>query len=134
MTYYVGQKAEISKTISESDVYLFAEICGDFNPIHVNEVKAAASRFGRRVVHGAMVCAFISTVLGMKLPGEGTIYLSQNSEFVRPVYIGDTITVRIEIVKILGKIAILNTQVFNQNEELVVDGEAKVILPQKHVE
>jgi 3-hydroxybutyryl-CoA dehydratase len=130
VSFYVGETASFSKTITESDVYLFAGICGDFNSIHVNKVKAELSRFEKQVVHGALVNSFISTVLGMKLPGEGTIYMSQNSKFLKPVYFNDTITAKIEIVEINGSKALLKTQVYNQNDELVIDGEAKVLLPQ----
>lgn len=130
MNYYVGQIASITKTISESDVYLFAGICGDFNPVHVNAISAEQSRFGKRVVHGALVSAFVSTVLGMKLPGEGTIYLSQYSKFVKPVYIEDTITAIAEISEIDDKKAKLLTTVKNQSDEIVLEGEAYVILPQ----
>lgn len=129
MNYYIGQTADFSKTISECDVYNFAGICGDFNPVHINAIKAEDSRFGKRIVHGALINAFISTVLGMKLPGEGTVYLSQNSKFVHPVYIGDTITARVEIMEINDGKAIMETKVFNQNGKLVVDGKAKVLLP-----
>ena len=129
MTYSVGQRACFSKTISESDVYLFAGICGDFNSVHINAVKAQESRFKKRVVHGALINALISTVLGMKMPGEGTIYLSQNSKFVKPTYIGDTITAEVEIIEINDNKAKLKTMATNQNEEIVLEGEALVLLP-----
>ena len=127
--FSVGQKAEMSKTVSESDVYLFAGLCGDFNALHIDAVKASESRFGGRIVHGALINAFVSAVLGMKLPGDGTIYLPQKSKFIKPVYIGDTITARVEIIAIENNKAELRTQVINQNEIIVLDGEAKVILP-----
>lgn len=129
MQFTTGQTASFSKTITEKDVCLFAEITGDNNPVHIDEAKAAQSRFGRRIVHGALVSSYISTVLGSKLPGEGTIYMSQTSKFIKPVYIGDTITATVEISEINGNKAILKTQVFNQNNDIVVDGEAKVLLP-----
>lgn len=129
MEYFVGQSASFSKTISESDVYTFAGICGDFNSVHVNKVEAEKSRFKDRVVHGALVSSFISTVLGMKLLGEGTIYLSQESSFVKPVYYGDTVTAIVEITEINGSKATLLTRVVNQDNETVLDGKAKVLLP-----
>lgn len=129
MDFFVGQSASTSKTITEYDVYSFAGICGDFNPFHVDKVEAEKSRFGGRIAHGALVVSFVSSVLGTKLPGNGTIYLSQDSKFVKPVYIGDTITAEVVIQKIEEKKATLMTIVKNQNGEIVVTGSAKVILP-----
>ena len=87
----IGQSASFSKTISEYDVYSFAGIVGDFNPIHINSVEGEKSIFKSRIVHGMLAGSFISTVLGMKLPGEGTVYLEQNLKFKLPVFFGDTI-------------------------------------------
>lgn len=130
MAFWVGQSAEFSKTVSESDVYLFAGICGDFNPVHINEVYAQGSIFQKRIVHGALVNAFISTVLGTLLPGEGTVYLSQESRFQKPVYIGDTVTAQVEIMDINEKRrAHLRTTVRNQEGEVVLEGTAYVCLP-----
>ena len=78
---YIGQSAEFTKTISESDVYLFAGITGDHNPMHVNDIYAKQSRFGERLVHGLLSSSLISTVIGTKLPGNGTIYIEQNLVF-----------------------------------------------------
>ena len=128
--YYVGQQSEISKTISETDVYTFAGICGDFNPVHINEIEAQKSIFGKRIVHGALISSFVSTVLGMYLPGPGTIYMKQISKFVKPVYINDTITARVIIKDIDEKNhAVCETIVLNQKNEIVMNGEALVKLP-----
>lgn len=128
--FKIGDKGEFSKTITETDVYMFAGICGDFNPVHVNKVEAQKSIFGRPVVHGALVTSFISTVLGMYMPGPGSIYMEQNSRFLKPVFIGDTITVKVEIMDISEKkVASLATKIYNQEEEIVVDGCAKIKLP-----
>ena len=130
MIYEVGQKASFSKTITETDVYSFAGISGDFNPLHIDEIVAKESRFGRRIAYGALVASFISTVLGMYLPGSGTIYLKQESEFLKPVYIGDTIRAEVEIVLIdERRKCTLKTIVFNQNNEIVLSGSALVKLP-----
>ncbi len=126
MKYKIGQSAEFSKTISESDVYTFAGITGDFNEVHINEVAAKKSVFGQRVVHGALTASLISTVLGTILPGSGCIYLSQESRFLKPVKIGETVTARVEINEIDGNKLTLTTQVFNQEHEIVLDGLAKV--------
>lgn len=131
MKYYIGQSAQISKTITETDVYTFAGICGDFNSLHVNAVVAEKSIFGKRIVHGALVSSFISTVLGMYLPGEGTIYLRQEVNYRKPVYFEDTITARVVIREILENgNAVLETSVLNQKGERVLDGTAVVKLPE----
>ena len=88
----LGDSASHSKTISETDVYLFAGITGDLNPAHVNESVASASRFGGRIAHGILSAGLISAVLAMQLPGPGTIYLGQELKFTKPVRFGDTIT------------------------------------------
>ena len=125
----IGDKAEFAKTISESDVYLFAGITGDMNPIHINSIEAEKSFVGRRIVHGALVSGLISSVIGMQLPGPGTIYMEQDSKYVKPVFLGDTVVATVEVVEILNVskgIIRLSTKVYNQNEELVVDGYAIV--------
>lgn len=127
----VGQHAEFSKTVTESDVVLFAGITGDFNPAHVNEVEATKSRFGGRIAHGLLSAGFISACIAMKLPGPGTIYLTQSLKFTRPVKIGDTVTARVEVSEWnAGKRrARLATTCRNQHGEVVIDGEALVLVP-----
>lgn len=128
--FYEGKKGTFSKTISETDVYNFAGICGDFNPIHVNRIEAEKSFFGKQIVHGFLVASFISTVIGMQMPGPGTIYLGQKCKFLKPVYIGDTITAEVTIVSIDSKNnAVLKTIVMNQDNVIVIEGEALVKLP-----
>lgn len=125
----IGDTAYFSKTITEHDVYTFAEITGDFNPVHVNEQKAKESIFGERIAHGMLSASLISTVLGTKLPAEGTVYLGQDLNFVLPVKFGDTLTARVEVLeKKDGKNIIkLLTQVFNQYGNTVVTGTATVM-------
>jgi 3-hydroxybutyryl-CoA dehydratase len=127
----VGQAAEFAKTVTETDVVLFAGITGDFNPAHVNAVEAESGMFGGRIAHGMLSAGFISTVLAMKLPGPGTLYLSQNLRFVRPVRIGDTVTARVEVAEVIPakRRVRLATTVLNQRGETVIDGEAMVMLP-----
>lgn len=125
----IGEKASFSKTITESDVYGFAGLVGDFNSVHINQIEAEKSIFGKRIVHGMLVASFISTVLGMYLPGPGTIYLEQNAKFKKPVYIGDTICATVIVDKIINEdkgIYSLQTIVTNQDREVVVDGYAVV--------
>ena len=81
----VGEKACVSKTISETDVYLFAGISGDFNSVHVNKIAAKESIYGKQIAHGLLVGGLLSNVIGMKLPGEGTIYMEQDLRFKKPV-------------------------------------------------
>ena len=98
----VGQRASFSKTIAESDVYLFAGISGDFNPAHINQAYAEQTAFQTRIAHGMLSASFISTILGTKLPGPGTIYLSQQITYLAPVTIGDTITATAEVVELIA--------------------------------
>jgi 3-hydroxybutyryl-CoA dehydratase len=129
----IGDKAYLSKTISESDVYMFAGITGDFNPAHVNEEYAKNTPFKKRIAHGMLGAGLISAVLGMKLPGAGTIYLGQNLSFKKPVFIGDTITAEAEVVTMTDKgkfyICEIKTICYNQDGEVVIDGLAIVIPP-----
>lgn len=128
--YYIGQQGKFSKTISEADVYGFAGICGDFNPVHVNKHEAEKSIFGKQVAHGLLGSSLISTVLGMNLPGPGTVYLSQSLQFKAPIFIGDTVEAQATVVELLDKgKAKLNTKVINQDGVSVITGEAIVKLP-----
>ncbi len=127
----VGDIAEFTKTITETDIYLFAGITGDFNPAHVNREYAENSVFKARIAHGMLSAGLISTVLGMYLPGPGTIYVSQNLEFKAPVYVGDTITARVEVAEVLKekKRIRVKTTCFKGGQVVVLDGEAVVIPP-----
>ena len=127
----IGERAEFTKTISESDVYLYAGVTGDLNPAHINEEYAKRTFFKTRIVHGMLLGGFISGVLGNKLPGPGTIYLSQHLDFLAPVRIGDTITASIEVSEIMEteKRARLKTICVNQDGLKVLDGEALVSPP-----
>ncbi|MCE7927791.1 MAG: MaoC family dehydratase [Dehalococcoidia bacterium] len=127
----IGDSASFTKTISESDIYLFAGITGDLNPAHVDAVSAAGGMFKQRIAHGMLTASFVSTVLAMRLPGPGTIYVGQNLQFRGPVFIGDTVTARVECTGKLEqrKWAKFKTTVTNQDGKLVVDGEATVIPP-----
>ncbi|MCH5261443.1 MAG: MaoC family dehydratase [Lachnospiraceae bacterium] len=124
----IGDSASVSKTLTETDVYNFANICGDFNPLHVDEKEAEKSRFGKRICHGMLVSSFISTVLGMYLPGPGSVYLEQTLRFLLPVYIGDKITANVVVKEIKNKIVKLETVVVNQNGEVVINGSASIMI------
>lgn len=130
MDVQVGQTASFAKTISESDVYNFAGLVGDFNSAHLNQVEAEKGIFGGRVAHGMLVGSLISTVLGMKLPGSGTIYLEQNLKFRRPVYFGDTATATVTVAEVIDEakgIYRMDTDVTNQNGDVVTEGYAVVM-------
>lgn len=127
--FYVGQKAEASRCFTMEEVRQFADLSGDNNPLHVDEEYAEKGRFGRCVVHGILVSGLISKVLGTQLPGKGSIYLEQNLSFRKPVYVGDTVTARVQITEILQekKIITLETNVYNQEEKCVILGTAKLL-------
>lgn len=127
----VGDFEEFAKTVSETDVYLYAGITGDFNPAHLNQAYAEKTFFKTRIAHGMLTAGFISTILGTKLPGPGTIYLKQSLAFLAPVRIGDTITARAEVVelKVEKNRARFRTTCVNQEGTMVLDGEAEVMPP-----
>ena len=127
----VGQAAEFSKTVTENDVERFAGITGDFNPVHVDETQAAKLRFGGRIAHGMHTAGLISACISMRLLGPGTIYLRQSLKFTRPVRIGDTVTARVEILEwdATKRHARLATTCRNQRNDVVIDGEALVLVP-----
>lgn len=125
----VGDSAELTKTISEADVYGFAGISMDFNPIHVDKEFARTTRFKQRIAHGMLSAGLISAVIGTTLPGRNTIYLGQTLKFTAPVLIGDTLCARVTVAELRTEknIAILTTRVFNQDGKMVVDGQATVM-------
>ena len=127
----IGDTDEFSKTVSESDIYQFAGITGDFNPAHMNEEYAKKTFFKTRIAHGMLAAGFISTVIGTKLPGTGSIYVKQNLSFLAPVRIGDTITACVEVIEIIAekKRVRLKTTCINQEGTQVLDGEAVVSPP-----
>lgn len=127
----IGDAAEFAKTVTETDVYLFAGITGDFNPAHVNEAYAGQTVFKGRIAHGMLSAGFLSAVIAMQLPGAGTIYVSQTLEFKAPVRIGDTVTARVEVkdkTPERNRVTFRTTCV-NQDGTLLIDGEAVVSPP-----
>ena len=125
----IGMFEEVGKTITEADIVNYAGLSLDINPIHLNNEYAKNSIFKERIAHGMLTSGLISAVLGTKLPGEGSIYLSQTLKFISPVKIGDTITAKAEIIDINPekKIITIKTTCINQNKNIVIDGEAKVL-------
>lgn len=129
----IGEKASMRKTFTESDVYSFAQISGDTNPLHIDKEYASESLFKEPVVHGMLTAGLISAVIGTRLPGVGTIYLSQSLRFTAPVKFGDTIEAEVEVVAKLEdkNQARLRTICRNQRGQTVIDGEALVMPPRK---
>ena len=132
----IGETAEFSRTVTESDINRFAEASGDSNPIHMDQAYAEKTPFKGRIAHGVMGLAFISNVLGNILPGRGTIYVSQEAHFLAPVRIGDTITTRVEVLEFFPEKnrVKLKTTCTNQDGKPVVDGTAWVMAPKKEFE
>lgn len=130
----VGDKGFVEKTITETDLYIFAGVTGDFSWLHVNEVRARKGHFKTRIVHGMLLAGLISNVIGNQMPGAGTIYETQTLRFLKPCYINDTIRAQTEVLELMpnGRVK-LRTTCYNQHGDLIVDGEAIVIPPRKHV-
>ena len=129
----IGDTAEFTKTISEPDIYLFAGVTGDLNPAHINESYAKNTFFKTRIAHGMLLAGFISGVIGMKLPGPGSIYIRQELKFLAPARIGDTITARVEVTQVQSEKnrITLRTICTNQENTLVMDGEAMISPPKR---
>ncbi|HSC81408.1 MAG TPA: MaoC family dehydratase [Chitinolyticbacter sp.] len=128
----VGLSAEYRKTLTETDVVLFAGLTGDNNPMHIDAEFAAETRFGARVVHGMLTASMLSSVIGMKLPGPGCIYMSQSLRFLKPVHIGETVSATAEVVELFPeKQRVRIKTVCSVRGEPVLDGEALIWVP-KH--
>ena len=126
----VGQSARLLRTLTQADIQAFAAVSGDTNPAHLNAEYANDTLFHGVIAHGMWGGALISALLGTEFPGPGTIYLGQQLKFTRPVKLGDTLTVQLEVLEKLPKGRVrLATRVFNQHQEQVVDGEAEVLAP-----
>ena len=129
----IGDKASFAKTITETDVYLFAGISGDFNPLHVDEEYAKTTDFKTRIAHGGLAASLLANVLGMKLPGLGTIALEVTQKFRNPVFFGDTVTVTVEVTKKVDRMKVVEMNILwtNQKEQVVSKGSCRVIPPTK---
>jgi 3-hydroxybutyryl-CoA dehydratase len=128
-TISIGETASLAKTITEADICLFAGVTGDFNPLHMDKEFAKKTRFGERIAHGILSAGLISAVLGTKLPGPGSIYLSQSLNFHGPVRIGDTVTATVQVTAYGEKgIVTMATTCCNQDGVVVLSGEAVLLL------
>ncbi|MDR4887126.1 MaoC family dehydratase [Fredinandcohnia sp. QZ13] len=133
--YFVGQTASCSKTITETDIHLFAELSGDFNPIHIDDEYAKKTRFNKRIAHGLLTSSLLSQLLGVHLPGKGSVYMEQTIRFTAPVFIGDTITAMVTIQEYnreKNRVKLL-TECHNQKGELVLTGTAVMMVPSEGV-
>lgn len=124
-----GDKALRTATITDEMIRLFADLTGDTNPVHLDDAYAAGTRFGRRIAHGMIAAGLISAALANDLPGPGTVYLSQTLQFKAPVYPGDTITTTVEVKSVRPDKPIVTLATFckNQNDVVVLEGEAVVL-------
>lgn len=136
-TYYfedlqVGNSAAFEKTVTEADIQAFAAISGDTNPVHLDEEYARGTMFKGRIAHGLLSAGFISTVFGTKLPGPGSIYISQNLRFKAPVRIGDTVEARVEVKELLPeKKRAVFTTTCKVGDRVVIEGEATLMVPSR---
>jgi len=126
----IGSIGTVSKTISESDIYLFAGIIGDFNPIHVNEEFAKRTKFGTRIVYGMLLCSFFHSAISSLFKDLQVIYLSQKVKFIAPAIIGDTIFAEAKVIQKINQEnrLLLKTTMKNQKGKIIVDGEAIIRL------
>ncbi|MBV1820464.1 MaoC family dehydratase [Clostridium cochlearium] len=124
----IGEKAFLTKVISNEDVINFSKLSGDTNPIHLDDEFASKSFFKKRIAHGILTSSLISAVIGTKLPGVNTLYLSQTLNFVAPVFIGDELTAEVEVISKRDdkRLLKLKTNVINQKNVEVITGEALV--------
>jgi 3-hydroxybutyryl-CoA dehydratase len=130
MKFKAGDTASISKTVTDDDIHRFADVTGDHNPLHLDEEFARTTRFGRRIAHGMLSASMISAAIANELPGKGSIYLGQTLQFVAPVFPGDTVTARVTVISVREDKPIikLETNCTNQRDEVVIRGEATVLV------
>jgi 3-hydroxybutyryl-CoA dehydratase len=130
MNISIGQRFSTSRKVTDALVRQFAEVSGDYNPIHLDDEFAKNTRFGRRIAHGMLSGAFISAVLGNEFRGMKIVYLSQTLKFTAPVYLGDTVTATATVTSIREDkgIVTLETVCTNQNGEVLVKGESAVMI------
>jgi acyl dehydratase len=128
----IGDTSTLTRTITDDDITNYAELVGDSNPVHLDGEFAAKTRFGRRIAHGMWGASLISAILGTRLPGPGTIYLSQSLSFLAPIFPGDTVTARVTVTKVRDdkRILTLETICENQYGNLLLKGEAVVLVEQ----
>jgi acyl dehydratase len=126
-----GDRAILKRIITADEIEAFAEVSLDRNPLHLDEEYASGTMFGHRIAHGMLAGSMFSAIIAHKLPGLGSIYLSQSLDFRKPVYIGDEITATVEVIQVREDkpICTLKTTCVNQKGDLVIEGEAVVMYP-----
>ena len=128
--FKIGDSASLSKTIHEGDINLMASITKDDNPIHLNEEYAKTTKFGARIAHGIFCNGVVSAVLGTILPGNDCIYIGQNLDYIKPVYIGDTIIAEVILRYITrNKYYSFSVKCTNQHGMLIAKGVSKILIP-----
>ena len=129
MNLKIGDTFTVSTEVTDELIRKFADVSGDYNPIHLDDEFAAGTRFGKRIAHGMLSASFISAVLGFRMTEQKIVYLSQSLKFVAPVYIGDTVTARATVTAIREDkpIVTIETTCENQRGETLITGEAKIM-------
>ncbi len=131
----IGDEAFFAKTITETDVYLYAGISGDFNPLHVDEEYAKKTEFGKRIAHGGLAASLVANILGMKLPGLGTVALEVTQKFRSPVFFGDTVTIKAKVIQKIERMKTVKISLLwtNQRGEVVSKGHCIVLPPKGNI-
>jgi 3-hydroxybutyryl-CoA dehydratase len=129
----VGQSASMARTVTDTDILLFAVATGDMSPVHLDQAYAARSSYGGRIAHGMLTAGFISATMATHLPGPGVIYLTQSMRFLRPVRIGNVITTHVTVLELdpAKRHVRLSTVCRNRAGKIVLDGEAQVLVPRE---
>jgi 3-hydroxybutyryl-CoA dehydratase len=128
-TIEIGIKASRTRIVTDEAIRAFADVTGDHNPVHIDAAFAAETRFGKQIAHGMFTASLISALLANELPGAGSVYVSQTLNFKAPVFLGDTITATVEVIEFRSRsrATTLKTMVHNQDNVLVLEGEAVII-------
>jgi 3-hydroxybutyryl-CoA dehydratase len=134
--FTVGSRASLSRTISEKDVTTYAALSGDTSPVHIDAEYARKTRFGRKTAHDMLAVGLISSLLKTRLPGTGVVCLSQQLEFLGPIFVGDTITAQVEVAAWQPEknLVTLKTECSNQDARQVITGQAVLMLTKEVME
>ena len=126
----IGESAAYSQTITDADIKAFAGISGDNNPVHMDDEYASNSRYKKRIAHGLLSASFFSALFGTKLPGYGCVYVSQNLNFKRPIYLGDTVVAKITVISIdYDKKRVKFETTCTVRKKIVIEGFAEIFIP-----
>jgi acyl dehydratase len=123
---FIGQRAERTKTVTDEDLRAYAQITGDYNPLHFDDAFAAGTRFGRRVAQGGIAAGMLNALVAMDLPGPGTVFMSQTLTYRAPTYVGDTLTATVEVLELKADkpVCHLRFDIHNQEGTLLLDADA----------